>query len=142
MIGRAQLVDKALEQRLRTRIRVRLERADHTPVMHQPDSLQKRVELVGMVGIVVVDVCAVEAALVFEPAARAVELCERRGCGFAGNAEFPCHRAGGQRVQRVVTANDAQMQVRIRLPAAENVKFAEIFREVLPVHVVFRIEAE
>ena len=61
---------------------------------------------------------------------------------LAGNAEFPCHRAGGQRVQRVVTANDAQMQVRIRLPAAENVKFAEIFREVLPVHVVFRIEAE
>ena len=65
--------------------------------MHQPDSLQKRVELVGMVGIVVVDVCAVEAALVFEPAARAVELCERCGCE-------PTDIATPERVAQVLNA--------------------------------------
>lgn len=121
---------------------MRLEGADDALVVHQADRLQQRVQLVGMVGIIVIDIRAAVAALILEPAARAMEAGERGLRILAGNAEFPRHRAGGQRVQRVVAADDAEADLRIRLAAADDVKLAEILREVLAVHGVRRVEAE
>ena len=121
---------------------MRLEGTDDALVVHQADRLQQRVQLVGMVGIIVIDVRAAVAALILEPAARAMEAGERGLRILAGNAEFPRHRAGGQRVQRVVAADDAEADLRIRLAAADDVKLAEILREVLAVHGVRRVEAE
>ena len=102
LVDRAQLVDEVLKQRAGPGIGVRLEGADDALVVHQADCLQQRVQLVGMVGIIVIDIRAAVAALILEPAARAMEAGERGLRILAGNAEFPRHRAGGQRVQRVV----------------------------------------
>ena len=97
LVDRAQLVDKVLKQRAGPGIGVRLEGADDALVVHQADRLQQRVQLVGMMGIIVIDVRAAVAALILEPAARAMEAGERGLRILAGNAEFPRHRAGGQR---------------------------------------------
>ena len=115
---------------------MRLERAGIvSAVVHQADSLQKRMKFkLGMVGVVVVNIRAAEAAPVFRP----------RGLGGGGNsqvpqpywaknAEFPRHWRRRPVRSVLVAADDAQTQMRIRLSAAQKTSNSlEILREVLP----------
>ena len=101
--------DKVVEERLRARVGVRLEGADHALIAHGLRRGEQRVELGGVVGIVVEHVRAVERTLALEAAARAVERGETLLHGAAGDAQHIGSRGRGEGVEDVVPPGDVQL---------------------------------
>ena len=100
-IDALQLRNEVGEERLGARVGVRLEGHHDALIAHGLHRVDQRVQLAGMMGIVVVDVRAVEPALALHAASRAGEaeqpLCDVR----AVHAE---HIGRGRRAQRVIEA--------------------------------------
>ena len=99
-----------------------LEGADDALVRQRLGHFKQRVQLTGVVGVIVVDVRAVEASLVLKAAARAGERRKAETDGLAADAEKICGARRGQRVHHVVLAAHAQGNVRIVAAANIDVK--------------------
>ena len=82
-----------------------------------------------MVGVVVIDLRAVEGALVLEAAAGAGEGCQSRGDGLAGDAQHVGGGGCGQRVGDVVGAGDVQGHVGVGHAVDDHVEVAVAVEE-------------
>ena len=101
---------------------MRLECADDALVGKRFRHFEQRVQLTGVVGVVVVDVRAVEASLVLKAAARAGERCKAETDGLAADAEKICGARRGQCVHHVVLAAHAQGNMSVVTAADIDVK--------------------
>ena len=101
---------------------MRLECADDALVGKRLRHFEQRVQLAGVVGVVVVDVRAVEASLVLKAAARAGERCKAETDGLAADAEKICGARRGQCVHHVVLAAHAQGNMSVVTAADIDVK--------------------
>ena len=101
---------------------MRLEGADDAPVGQRLRHRQQGVQLAGMVGVVVVNVRAVIAALFLEAAARAGEGGKAALHGFAADAEDVGGARRGERVHHIVLAADLEGDVGIFLPHTDDVE--------------------
>ena len=107
---------------------MRLEGADDALVGKRLRHFEQRVQLAGVVGVVVVDVRAVEASLVLKAAARAGERCKAETDGLAADAEKICGARRGQCVHHVVLAAHAQGNMSVVTAADIDVKARQPIR--------------
>ena len=102
-----------------------LERADQPLVGQGAHGAQKRLHLVGMVGVVVVHLCAVVDALMLEPASRAGEGGETLLHGLAVHPQQVGGGGGGQRIGYVVLAGNVQRHMGVALSPDDHIECAE-----------------
>ena len=101
---------------------MRLEGTDDALVGQRLRHFEQRVQLAGVVGVVVVDVRTMVAALVLKAAARARERRKAEADGLAADAEKIRSTRRGQRVHHVVLAAHAQGDMSIVAAADIDVK--------------------
>ena len=82
-------------------------------ITHAGNGLQKRVDLAGMVRIVIVDIRPVAGAFIFQPSTGAVETAKPPADRSAANAQYVRGSGSGQRVIDIMVAVDLQINVRI-----------------------------
>lgn len=99
-----------------------LEGQHHPLVAHGAHGFQSRLQLVGMVGIIVVNIRAVELALELHPPSRAVEGLDALGDHLSGNAHHPRGSRRRQSVHGIVPAQNAHVQMAVVFPVADHVK--------------------
>ena len=99
-----------------------LEGQHHPLVAHGAHGFQSRLQLVGMVGIIVVNVRTVELALELHPPSRAVEGLDALGNRLPGNAHHPGGGRRRQRVHGIVPSQHAHIQMAVVFPVADHVK--------------------
>ena len=95
-----------------------------------------------MVGVIVVDVRTMVAALELKSAACAAELGQRLFGRLRRNIESPRDRARSQSVHRIVPPKHAEFQMAVVLPTANDVEAPVVAAEMLAVHVVLGVNAK
>ena len=95
-----------------------------------------------MVGVIVVDVRTMVAALELKSAACTAELGQRLFGRLRRNTESPSDCACGQSVHRIVPSKHAELQMAVGLPTADNIEAPVVAAEMLAVHVVLGVNAK
>ena len=141
-VGLLQLLHELAEQGLGPGEGVGLEGHDDPLVAHGAHGLQHGPDLVGMMGVVVVDVGAVAPSLEFEPPPRAPEAAQTL-CGHGSvDAHMPGHGAGAQGVDEVELAVDREGKLTVGLPAADHRTVPPVLGDLFRVDVVARAQAK
>ena len=124
-IGELQLLDELLKEGVGAGVGVGLEGADNALIGQVLHRGEEGVKLTGMVGVVVVDLRAVEAALMLKSAARAGEAAQAAAHSLAGDAQHISGRGGGQGVEDVVMTGHQQLYMGVESAVHHNVKAGE-----------------
>ena len=101
---------------------MRLEHDDRALVVEVLDRVEQRLELARMVGVVVIDICAVVLALELEAAACAVEAGKAVLHRVGAHAEADRGGSRGESVLHIVHAGDVQRHIREQLPLVHDVE--------------------
>ena len=142
-IGLCQFPDKIREQRMGSGVSMGLECQHQTSAGHGcPDGGNGGKHLIRMVGIVVIDIRAVELALVLHAASGAMEGSEALGDCPAFNAQHPGAASGSQRIESIVLAQNAHIQMAIELAVTDHIKMLPVGTDVTGGDPVALIEAE
>ena len=101
---------------------MRLEHNDRALVAERFNGVKQRLELTGMMGVIVVNICAVVLALKFKPAVRTGESGKTVADGRGTAPETDRRRRSRERILHIVDAGDAEAHVREHLFAVNDVK--------------------
>ena len=99
-----------------------LKRQHNAVIPHGPDGGNGGVEFPGMMGIIVIHVCAAVIALEFQAAASPPEGLQTPGHCIAGNPQAPCHGGGSQGVGCIVAAKDVELDAAVKAAIADDLK--------------------
>ena len=137
-----ELPDEVGEERLGAGVGVGLEGAENPAVAQGSGGGEEGMELSGVVGIVVVDIGTVVAALELHPPSRPGEVVQRPGGHVAGDPGKVGGGTGSQGVHGIVPARHREGDMGIGLAVADDVKLPPVFGKIRAVDAVFFAHAE